>query len=158
MLYCFQCTYVCACVQHITYICYTSYTVPSVTYIAVVPILFLTPMLYRIVFRLYWFITKALYSSAHVSRMTCINIAFYLPFNAMLFALYLMQVYWFYLIVKLLIKVCIYIRTLGIDDITQIKLNCIITLHMVWKLSIYIDKYYSYGETLHSRHRSDTAV
>ena len=101
------------------------------SYIAVVPILFLSPMLYRIVFRLYWFITKALYSSAHVSRLTCINIAFYLPFNAMLFALYLMQVYWFYLIVKLLIKVCIYIRTLGIDDITQIKLNCIITLHMV---------------------------
>ena len=77
----------------------------------------------RIVFRLYWFITKALYSSAHVSRLTCINIAFYLPFNVMLFALYLMQVYWFIFIVKLLIKV----RTLGIDDITQIKVNCIIT-------------------------------
>ena len=77
----------------------------------------------RIVFRLYWFITKALYSSAHVSRLTCINIAFYLPFNVMLFALYLMQVYWFIFIVKLLIKVC----TLGIDDITQIKSKCIIT-------------------------------
>ena len=77
----------------------------------------------RIVFRLYWFITKALYSSAHVSRLTCINIAFYLPFNVMLFALYLMQVYWFIFIVKLLIKVL----TLGIDDIMQIKSNCIIT-------------------------------
>ena len=88
----------------------------------------------RIVFRLYWFITKALYSSAHVSRLTCINIAFYLPFNVMLFALYLMQVYWFIFIVKLLIKV----STLGIDDITRIKSKCIITYtYMVWKLSIY---------------------
>ena len=59
----------------------------------------------RVLFRLYWFITKALYSAGHVSLLTCINIVSYLPFNVMLIALYLMQVYWFYFIVKLLIKV-----------------------------------------------------
>lgn len=67
---------------------------------------------YRILCRLYWFPTKVLQSSGHVSLLVCPRGAFYLPFNSMLFALYLMQVYWFYLIVKLLIKVGSFTRTL----------------------------------------------
>ena len=54
---------------------------------------------------MYWFPMKAVQSAAYVSMLACPSGAFYVPFNFMLFALYLMQVYWFTLIVKLLIKV-----------------------------------------------------
>ena len=121
MFYCFRCTYICTHVYDMVHTHVTFHILYLQLHSCGSHSVFIPHA--RIVFRLYWFITKALYSSAHVSRLTCINIAFYLPFNVMLFALYLMQVYWFIFIVKLLIKV----QTLGIDDITQIKSKCIIT-------------------------------
>ena len=46
----------------------------------------------RILFRLYWFLTKVLYSSAYVSMKVYSNGPFYLSFNIMLLTLYLLQV------------------------------------------------------------------
>ena len=46
----------------------------------------------RILFRLYWFLTKVLYSSAYVSMKVYSNGPFYLSFNIMLMTLYLLQV------------------------------------------------------------------
>jgi ceramide synthetase len=57
--------------------------------------------------RLYWYPIKVLQSSGVVTTQVCINIVFYLPFNVMLILLYLMQVYWFYFILKLLYKVLV---------------------------------------------------
>jgi ceramide synthetase len=62
----------------------------------------------HIVFRLYWFPTKVIYSSMHVSVSVFPGGPFYLPFNVMLVALYAMQVYWFKFIVRLLIKILVY--------------------------------------------------
>ena len=45
-----------------------------------------------ILFRLYWFVTKVIYSSMHVSVVVYPGGPFYLPFNVMLVALYAMQV------------------------------------------------------------------
>jgi hypothetical protein len=61
----------------------------------------------RILCRLYWYPIKVLQSSGVVTTQVCINIVFYLPFNVMLILLYLMQVYWFYFILKLLYKVLV---------------------------------------------------
>jgi hypothetical protein len=53
--------------------------------------------------RLYWFLTKILYSSMYVSVKLHPNGSFYLSFNGMLILLYSMQVYWFVFIMKLLV-------------------------------------------------------
>ena len=66
----------------------------------------------RVLCRLYWFPMKAGQSAGYVSMLLCPGGAFYVPFNSMLIALYLMQLYWFYFIVKLLIKVGSFVGTL----------------------------------------------
>jgi ceramide synthetase len=64
--------------------------------------------LQHVLFRLYWFPTKVMYSSMHVSVMVFPGGPFYLPFNLMLLALYGMQVYWFKFIVRLLVKILVH--------------------------------------------------
>lgn len=64
--------------------------------------------LQHILFRLYWYPVKVLYSSLHVSVVVFPGGPFYLSFNLMLVALYGMQVYWFKFIVRLLIKILVY--------------------------------------------------
>lgn len=62
----------------------------------------------HVLFRLYWFPTKVIYSSMYVSVMVYPNGPLYLPFNIMLVALYAMQIYWFKFIVLLLVKILWY--------------------------------------------------
>ena len=61
----------------------------------------------RILLRLYWLPAKVLYSSCFVCVQFYPNGPFYLSFNVLLIALYLMQVYWFSFIVKLLVKMAL---------------------------------------------------
>uniref|UniRef100_A0A674J7Y1 Ceramide synthase 1 n=1 Tax=Terrapene triunguis TaxID=2587831 RepID=A0A674J7Y1_9SAUR len=56
-------------------------------------------------FRLYWFPLKVLYATCHTSLQSVPNIPFYFFFNALLFALALMNVYWFLYIVLFVAKV-----------------------------------------------------
>ncbi|XP_030640039.1 ceramide synthase 1 [Chanos chanos] len=56
-------------------------------------------------FRLYWFPLKVLYSSCVSSLQSVPNIPFYFFFNALLFALLLMNIYWFLYIVLFVVKV-----------------------------------------------------
>lgn len=71
-------------------------------------------------FRIYWFLTKALYSSLHVSVIAFPAGPFYLPFNIMLIMLLGMQVFWFSMIVKLLLKVLVFREELvDIRDIEE---------------------------------------
>ena len=49
--------------------------------------------MHSFLFRIYWFVTKALYSTLHVSLLIFPRGPFYLPFNLMLLALLAMQVY-----------------------------------------------------------------
>uniref|UniRef100_A0A4W4F9C2 TLC domain-containing protein n=1 Tax=Electrophorus electricus TaxID=8005 RepID=A0A4W4F9C2_ELEEL len=49
----------------------------------------------RFLFRLYWFPLKVLYTSCVSSLQTVPNIPFYFFFNTLLFALLLMNIYWF---------------------------------------------------------------
>eukprot|EP00731_Ephydatia_muelleri_P017773 Em0010g871a len=63
--------------------------------------------LQHIVFRLYWFPTKAIYSTMVVGMITHPGGPFYLPFNTGLWILYGMQVYWFKFIIHLLFKLVI---------------------------------------------------
>ena len=51
--------------------------------------------------------TKAIYSSAVVNTKIYKNGPFYLSFNVMLSALYAMQVYWFYMIMKVVKKIIV---------------------------------------------------
>uniref|UniRef100_A0A670KA21 Ceramide synthase 1 n=1 Tax=Podarcis muralis TaxID=64176 RepID=A0A670KA21_PODMU len=46
-------------------------------------------------FRLYWFPLKVLYATCHTSLQTVPDIPFYFFFNALLFVLTLMNIYWF---------------------------------------------------------------
>jgi len=64
-------------------------------------------MFCRIWFRLYWFPTKVLYSSAAVSVIVYPGGPFYVAFNIMLTLLYIMQVYWFGFIVALIMRVMV---------------------------------------------------
>lgn len=70
-------------------------------------VMFLIFTVQWILCRLYWFPMKVLQSSGHVSMVMCPTGWFYIPFNILLFVIYLMQIYWFYFIVKLLVKVLI---------------------------------------------------
>lgn len=56
-------------------------------------------------FRLYWFPLKVLYASCLTSQHSVPNIPFYFFFNALLFALLLMNIYWFLFIVQCVIRV-----------------------------------------------------
>lgn len=58
-------------------------------------------------FRIYWFMTKALYSTLYVSVKLVPGGPLYVPFNIMLYGLLFMQIYWFWLILKILNKVLI---------------------------------------------------
>ncbi|XP_041379645.1 ceramide synthase 1-like [Gigantopelta aegis] len=58
-----------------------------------------------VLFRLYWFPTKVLYSTSYIGIKIYPGGPFYLPFNIMLMVLYAMQVYWFTFIVKVLVRV-----------------------------------------------------
>ena len=49
-------------------------------------------LFYRVLFRLYWYPTKVLYSSAYISVKVVENGPFYFSFNVMLIALFTMQV------------------------------------------------------------------
>jgi ceramide synthetase len=70
-------------------------------------------------FRIYWFVTKALYSTLYVSIVVFPTGPFYLPFNFMLLSLLAMQIFWFTMIVKLLVKVLILREELS--DVRDIK-------------------------------------
>ena len=59
----------------------------------------------RIIFRLFYYPTKLLFSTAYVSMAMHPNGPFYLSFNLLLMTLYCMHIYWFTFIVKLLYKV-----------------------------------------------------
>jgi hypothetical protein len=61
--------------------------------------------LYRILFRLYWSLVKGMYGAIYVSVKINPSIPYYIPFNILLIVLYGMQVYWFGMIIKLLIKI-----------------------------------------------------
>lgn len=52
-------------------------------------------LFFRFWFRLYWFPLKVLYASYITSLQSVPNIPFYFFFNALLFALLLMNIYWF---------------------------------------------------------------
>ncbi|XP_026160593.1 ceramide synthase 1 [Mastacembelus armatus] len=56
-------------------------------------------------FRLYWFPLKVLWATCVTSLQTVPNIPFYFFFNALLFALLLMNIYWFLFIVFFVVKV-----------------------------------------------------
>ncbi|XP_066492117.1 ceramide synthase 1 [Tiliqua scincoides] len=56
-------------------------------------------------FRLYWFPLKVLYATCHSSLQSVPNIPFYFFFNALLFVLTLMNIYWFMYIVLFVVKV-----------------------------------------------------
>uniref|UniRef100_A0A3P9J3W1 Ceramide synthase 1 n=1 Tax=Oryzias latipes TaxID=8090 RepID=A0A3P9J3W1_ORYLA len=56
-------------------------------------------------FRLYWFPLKVLYATCVSSIQSVPNIPFYFFFNALLFALLLMNIYWFLFIVVFVVKV-----------------------------------------------------
>ncbi|KAM9111859.1 ceramide synthase 1 [Pangshura tecta] len=56
-------------------------------------------------FRLYWFPLKVLYATCHSSLQSVPNIPFYFFFNGLLFALTLMNLYWFLYIVLFVAKV-----------------------------------------------------
>ncbi|KAL4658881.1 ceramide synthase 1-like isoform X1 [Arapaima gigas] len=56
-------------------------------------------------FRLYWFPLKVLYASIISSVQTVPGIPFYFFFNSLLFALLLMNIYWFLFIVQTMVKV-----------------------------------------------------
>lgn len=56
-------------------------------------------------FRLYWFPLKVLYATCVSSLQSVPNIPFYFFFNALLFALLLMNIYWFLFIVVFVVKV-----------------------------------------------------
>lgn len=49
----------------------------------------------RFWFRLYWFPLKVLYATCHSSLQSIPHIPFYFFFNALLFTLTLMNIYWF---------------------------------------------------------------
>ncbi|NWI99709.1 CERS1 synthase, partial [Crypturellus undulatus] len=59
----------------------------------------------RFWFRLYWFPLKVLYATCHSSLQVVPNIPFYFFFNALLFILTLMNIYWFLYIVLFVAKV-----------------------------------------------------
>ncbi|NWX92010.1 CERS1 synthase, partial [Nothoprocta ornata] len=59
----------------------------------------------RFWFRLYWFPLKVLYATSHSSLQVVPNIPFYFFFNALLFILTLMNIYWFLYIVQFVAKV-----------------------------------------------------
>ncbi|NXA55742.1 CERS1 synthase, partial [Nothocercus julius] len=59
----------------------------------------------RFWFRLYWFPLKVLYATCHSSLQSVPNIPFYFFFNALLFILTLMNIYWFLYIVLFVAKV-----------------------------------------------------
>ncbi|XP_029002147.1 ceramide synthase 1 [Betta splendens] len=56
-------------------------------------------------FRLYWFPLKVLYATCVSSIQSVPNIPFYFFFNTLLFALLLMNIYWFLFIVVFVVKV-----------------------------------------------------
>ncbi|XP_017558087.1 ceramide synthase 1 [Pygocentrus nattereri] len=56
-------------------------------------------------FRLYWFPLKVLYASCITSLQSVPNIPFYFFFNTLLFALLVMNIYWFLFIVLFVVKV-----------------------------------------------------
>ncbi|XP_062888417.1 ceramide synthase 1 [Mobula hypostoma] len=56
-------------------------------------------------FRLYWFPLKVLYATCYSSLQSVPNIPFYFFFNILLFALTLMNIYWFLYIMLLVVKV-----------------------------------------------------
>ena len=65
-----------------------------------------------------------MYSTVVASRQFCASAgAFYMPLNLMLFALYLLQVYWFYFIVNVLVKVKTIYMYIHIYMITHNTLN-----------------------------------
>ncbi|KAJ6664360.1 hypothetical protein lerEdw1_008579, partial [Lerista edwardsae] len=56
-------------------------------------------------FRLYWFPLKVLYATCYSSLQSVPNIPFYFFFNALLFVLTLMNIYWFMYIILFVVKV-----------------------------------------------------
>ncbi|XP_076880120.1 ceramide synthase 1 isoform X2 [Brachyhypopomus gauderio] len=67
-------------------------------------------------FRLYWFPLKVLYTACVSSLQAIPNIPFYFFFNALLFALLLMNVYWFLFIVLFVVKI---VMGRGVSDVRE---------------------------------------
>ncbi|KAI5609828.1 ceramide synthase 1 [Silurus asotus] len=74
------------------------------------------------IFRLYWFPLKVLYASYITSLKSVPNIPFYFFFNTLLFALLLMNIYWFLFIVQMVMKVLTGQMT-GINDVREYEEN-----------------------------------
>ncbi|KAK3533379.1 hypothetical protein QTP70_019324, partial [Hemibagrus guttatus] len=73
-------------------------------------------------FRLYWFPLKVLYASYITSLQFVPNIPFYFFFNTLLFALLLMNIYWFLFIVQMVVKV-LSGQMKGINDVREYEEN-----------------------------------
>ncbi|TSK53784.1 Ceramide synthase 1 [Bagarius yarrelli] len=69
-------------------------------------------------FRLYWFPLKVLYVSFITSLKSVPNIPFYFFFNTLLFALLLMNIYWFRMVVRVLTG-----QMKGINDVREYEEN-----------------------------------
>ncbi|KAK1805885.1 hypothetical protein P4O66_012928 [Electrophorus voltai] len=67
-------------------------------------------------FRLYWFPLKVLYTSCVSSLQTVPNIPFYFFFNTLLFALLLMNIYWFLFIVLFVVNI---LTGSGVNDVRE---------------------------------------
>ncbi|KAM4548101.1 ceramide synthase 1 [Odontesthes bonariensis] len=67
-------------------------------------------------FRLYWFPLKVLYATCVSSIQAVPNIPFYFFFNALLFALLLMNIYWFLFIVIFVVKV---LKVKEVNDVRE---------------------------------------
>ncbi|KAM4739093.1 ceramide synthase 1 isoform 1-T1 [Anableps anableps] len=67
-------------------------------------------------FRLYWFPLKVLYATCVSSIQSVPNIPFYFFFNALLFALLLMNIYWFLFIVIFVVKL---LKVKEVNDVRE---------------------------------------
>nr|XP_015826784.2 ceramide synthase 1 [Nothobranchius furzeri] len=67
-------------------------------------------------FRLYWFPLKVLYATCVFSIQSVPNIPFYFFFNALLFALLLMNIYWFLFIVMFVVKL---LKVKEVNDVRE---------------------------------------
>ncbi|XP_028299953.1 ceramide synthase 1 [Gouania willdenowi] len=67
-------------------------------------------------FRLYWFPLKVMFATCVSSLQSVPNIPFYFFFNSLLFALLLMNIYWFLFIVVFVVKV---LKMNGVNDVRE---------------------------------------
>lgn len=77
----------------------------------------------RVLFRLYWYPVKLLYATGFISQKFYPEAPFYSLFNVMLLVLYGLHVYWFYFIIRLVVKVIAGNELSDTRDIEEEKKN-----------------------------------